>query len=226
MGNNSPQINMEKLTQYISEVIPEKLKLNEITHCRRCGWCCTDTTPRLLPEEVDLMHLSLNIDRQKFIEDYTNHKWLEEKKEYALKTPCPFLNKDEDNGHNCQIYPFRPFVCRFFPFGGIMIVVEPCQKGKDTYDILWKWYEDHKEEKEMLNHKEIESMNNSNEQLKLSIKDIVKEKHPGRKFIEDIDNLDCIKSHSEIVLFTDKDDLKRIYRYLKKRTKYGIDTGR
>ena len=85
-----------------------------------------------------VLYLSLNIDRQKFIEDYTNHKWIEEKKEYALKTPCPFLNKDEDNGHNCQIYPFRPFVCRFFL---------------------------------LLNHKEIESMNNSNEQLKLSIKD-------------------------------------------------------
>ena len=226
MSNSSPKINMENLTQYLSEVIPEKLKLNEITLCRRCGWCCTDITHRLLPEEVDLMYLSLNIDRQKFIEDYTNQKWFEEKKEYVLKTPCPFLNKDRDNRHSCQIYSFRPFVCRFFPFGGIMIAVKPCQKGRDTYDILWKWYEDSKEEREVPNYSEIESTNNS-------IKDIydnkmlpVREKHSGKRFIEELDNPNDDKSHSEIILFTEKDDFKRIIKYLKKRTKYDASIGR
>lgn len=224
--NSSQKINMEKLTQYLLEVMPEKLKLNEITNCRRCGWCCKDTTPRLLPEEIDLMYLSLNIDKQKFIENYTNQKWFEEKKEYALKTPCPFLNKDEDNVHSCKIYPFRPFVCRFFPFGGVLIVVKPCQKGKDTYDILWKWYEDHKEEKDVFNYSETESMNNTNNSKMLSIKDIIREKHSGRKFIDELDYPNDAKSHSEIILFTDKNDFKRIVKYLKKRVRNGAETGR
>lgn len=90
-----------------------------------------------------------------------------------------------------------------------MIVVDPCQKGKDTYDILWRWYENHSAEKEVINYQEVESMNHS-------IKDIIKEKHPGRKFIEELDNPNDAKSHSEIVLFTDNDDFKRIRKYLKK----------
>jgi Fe-S-cluster containining protein len=210
MSNNSPKINMEKLSQYLMEVMSEKLNLNELVHCRRCGWCCRDTTPRLLPGELELMYESLNIDKSKFIEKYINTEWFDKKKEYALKGPCPFLNKDKDNRHKCQIYPFRPFVCRMFPFGGMMIVVEPCQKGKDIYDILWKWYEDHREEKEVINYQEIESMDDS-------LKNIIKEKHPGRKFIEELDNPNDAKSHSEIVLFTDKNDFKRIRKYLKKR---------
>jgi hypothetical protein len=50
-----------------------------------------------------------------------------------------------------------------------------------------------------------------------SLKNIIKEKHPGRKFIEELDNPNDAKSHSEIVLFTDKNDFKRIRKYLKKR---------
>jgi len=216
MNNSLPKINMEKLSQYLLEVMPEKVKLNELVPCRRCGWCCIDTTPRLLPGEIDLMCQRLNIGQDKFIEKYINAEWFDKKKEYALKSPCPFLNKDDEDEYKCKIYPFRPFVCGMFPFGGIMIVVEPCQKGKDTYNILWKWYEDHKDEKEVLNYKEKESMNNS-------LKDIIKEKHPGRKFIEELDNPNDAKSHSEIVLFTDNDDFKRIRKYLKKnKNVYGM----
>lgn len=199
------------------EVMPEKLKLNELVPCRRCGWCCIDTTPRLLPGEIDLMCQHLNIDQEKFIEKYINTEWFDKKKEYALKSPCPFLNKNDENRYNCQIYLFRPFVCRMFPFGGMLIVVEPCQKGKDIYDILWKWYEDHSEEKDVLNYQEIESMNDNNNSKMLSVKDIIREKHSGRKFIDELDDPNDAKSHSEIVLFTDKDDFKRIRKYLKKR---------
>ena len=210
MSNGLPKINTEKLTQYLMEVMPEKLKLNDIIPCRRCGWCCIDTTPRLLPGEIDLMCQRLNIGQEKFIEKYINTEWFDKKKEYVLKSPYPFLNKDGDNRHNCQIYKFRPFVCRMFPFGGMMIVVEPCQKGKDTYDILWKWYEDHSGKKEVINYHEIESMNNS-------LKDIMRAKQPDRKFVDELDNPNDAKSHSEIALFTDKDDFKRIRKYLKKR---------
>lgn len=206
---SNQKISMEKLSLYLLEVMPEKLKLNELTHCKRCGWCCIDTTPRLLPEELELMCETLNIAQDKFIENYINPEWLDKKKEYALKSPCPFISKDDNNKHSCQIYQFRPFVCRMFPFGGMMIVVEPCQKGRDTYDILWKWYEDHKGKKEVINYQEIESMNDS-------LKEIIREKHPNRKFIDELDDPNDAKSRSEIALFTDKDDFKRIRKYLKK----------
>lgn len=79
----------------------------------------------------------------------------------------------------------------------------------NTPSVTWRigaWYEDHKDEK---SDQGIESMNNS-------LKEIIKEKYPGRKFIE-LDSTNDTKSRSEIVLFTGSDDFKRIRKFLKKR---------
>lgn len=87
-----------------TDVTPEKLKLNDIVPCRRCGWCCKDSIHRLLLEDIEIMCKCLNMNIQKFTEKYVNKKWLEEKKEYTLKTPCPFLIEYK-NINSCQIYP-------------------------------------------------------------------------------------------------------------------------
>lgn len=51
---------MEKLTRYLEDVIPEKLKLNELVPCRRYGWYYT---PHLLPGELEVVETYRKIFR-------------------------------------------------------------------------------------------------------------------------------------------------------------------
>ncbi len=83
--------------------------------CQRCSKCCGDTPERerhilLLPSETEQIREAVKFPLRKFcrktgLEPFT----FEMKKNASGK--CVFLN-----GEQCQVYPLRPLVCRFYPF--------------------------------------------------------------------------------------------------------------
>jgi Fe-S-cluster containining protein len=86
--------------------------------CLRCGICCGDTQQRkrhilLLDEEAQGIAESVNksvADVALKVENNLPYRY--KMKKNTTNGKCIFL---EQNG--CTIYPKRPLVCRFYPFG-------------------------------------------------------------------------------------------------------------
>jgi Fe-S-cluster containining protein len=73
--------------------------------CRKCGKCCHDI-PLSASEAAMFQHI-LNCKGLEFNAEVlkdSNYK-------YKLVGQCPFLRED----NLCDIYEFRPHICRIFP---------------------------------------------------------------------------------------------------------------
>ena len=83
--------------------------------CQRCAKCCGDTSDRernilMLEREVRWILESTKLKPEEFstLSSNTGPYW------YAMRkkdSKCIFLK-----GTDCQIYPHRPLLCRFYPF--------------------------------------------------------------------------------------------------------------
>jgi Fe-S-cluster containining protein len=203
----------KKLQRMVIETIPEKLKFGQLILCRRCGWCCRTCNPFILAPELDNICRYLNIDVDTFGRKYAKN-YQDNSDGIILKNPCPFL----DDKNNCIIYPIRPLSCALFPFSATLLVIKPCKKGLEMYNILEKWYEDHGKYD-----------NYSDIKFKLAeniMKDFYFRQFPSIEYmddnkkqmeLEDILKNDEIKAHG-ITIIPSKEDLKKICKYLKKQT--------
>lgn len=73
--------------------------------CKRCGKCCHDIP--LNHKEASLFKYILSLK-----EEHLNLEELNDSNyQYMLKGICPFLRDD----NLCDIYNFRPHICRIFP---------------------------------------------------------------------------------------------------------------
>ena len=83
--------------------------------CVRCALCCRDTASKvrrilLLPEEVGRLSRITGLKPEEFAEPVDGpYPYTHELKK--VDGACIFLR-----GNECTIYPFRPLVCRFYPF--------------------------------------------------------------------------------------------------------------
>jgi len=83
--------------------------------CQRCARCCGDTTERkrnilLLEPEVKQISSVTKLEPAEFSATSSGtepYRYVMKKKEGR----CIFLK-----GIDCQIYPHRPLICRFYPF--------------------------------------------------------------------------------------------------------------
>jgi len=83
--------------------------------CQRCARCCGDTPERkrnilLLEPEVKQISSVTGLEATKFSNPSSGtepYRYVMKKKEGK----CIFLK-----GIDCQIYPHRPLICRFYPF--------------------------------------------------------------------------------------------------------------
>ncbi len=85
--------------------------------CQNCGECCTNTKIILSPYDIARLSFRLNIETKEFHKNFTRFIINAKTKipMCVLKTApaCTFLKKDE----GCQIYDYRPYMCRAFPIG-------------------------------------------------------------------------------------------------------------
>ncbi|MHA1271642.1 MAG: YkgJ family cysteine cluster protein [Candidatus Helarchaeota archaeon] len=99
-------------------------------HCRHCGLCCKTAEILLSSREISGISYVLNINKDEFIDKYVFKKQILKIKKiqnrtyeisgtcFVLKKKnniCPFY-KEHDGKSFCDIYQFRPIVCRLFPF--------------------------------------------------------------------------------------------------------------
>lgn len=201
----------DKLHKIVIDSIPEKLKFNQLIPCRRCGWCCRMCNPVIITPELETICKSQNLDQNCFIKKYADKDSQDNPYGISIKCPCPFL----DNENNCKIYHIRPLSCALFPFSATLLIVKPCQKGREMYEILEKWYENHEHDTVKINDKSIGNI----------MKDFYSRQFPSIGFIDDSDvpmelsdilKNDEIKAHG-LTVVPDKKDLKKICKYLKKR---------
>ena len=90
---------------------PENIRFE----CQRCAKCCGDTPER----ERNILMLEMEVEQISEItnlkpEDFSTPSPDIEPYRYAMKKKggkCVFLD-----GTDCQIYPHRPLLCRFYPF--------------------------------------------------------------------------------------------------------------
>lgn len=205
----------------IIDTIPEKLKLNDLFPCKRCGICCKGSNASMLSEELIPICRNLNIDVDKFRKQYATPETQDNIHGIRLNIPCPFF---EDNDKRCKIYPIRPMSCRLYPFVSLMIMVKPCKKGLDIYRVIEDWY-GYKNEKNIKNINE----ENNKENLKMLgnlINDFYSRIPAKCKYqydskiltdmeLEEILLNDEIKHHG-ITIMPQKDELKKLLKFLKK----------
>ncbi|MBD3228473.1 MAG: hypothetical protein GF329_09815 [Candidatus Lokiarchaeota archaeon] len=95
--------------------------------CKNCGLCCKTAEIMLSSREIGGISYALGIEKNEFIEKYLQKKKINKIKKiygrtykitgecYVIKKSknaiCPFLKKNK-----CNIYDFRPIVCRLFPY--------------------------------------------------------------------------------------------------------------
>ena len=80
--------------------------------CTECGNCCIELETCFQKDEIDRLTKELNIDKEEFINQSTNHGEYGEKDKFFLNDrPCQFL-KDK----KCTIYALRPEECNSYPY--------------------------------------------------------------------------------------------------------------
>ena len=81
--------------------------------CQMCGHCCKGTGGIVVsPEEQDRLCRFLDMDRDVFLAQYTEHK----SSKHIIRSDetgyCTFFKK----GTGCAVHPAKPDVCRAWPF--------------------------------------------------------------------------------------------------------------
>lgn len=203
----------EQLHRACIDTIPEKLKLNWFVPCRRCGTCCKMLNAAFLDIELANVCRYLNIDQNTFREKYATKDTRDNPDGMKMIAPCPLL----DNENNCKIYHIRPLSCALYPFSSTLLTIKPCQKGLEMYKILEKWYNDHDNNAVTINNKSVGNV----------MKGFYARQYPHIECIDDTDKPleiedilkdDSIKAHG-ITVIPDKESLKKICKYLKKKSK-------
>ena len=86
--------------------------------CVKCGICCADTFEKerhilLLTKEAQRISAQTKRQIADFADELTNKgPYAYEMKKTAKGGKCLFLQRNR-----CTIYPARPLICRFYPFG-------------------------------------------------------------------------------------------------------------
>lgn len=117
---------MQKLEKELME--PEK---EDNFGCVRCGKCCTYSKDNLLA--LNFLDIRRIENATGLKEDEFSERHWHRPKFKVLKTVydpedkehyCMFLEKGEDGRKSCSIYENRPWMCKYYPFGG------KCQNGR------------------------------------------------------------------------------------------------
>ncbi|MBF0240994.1 MAG: YkgJ family cysteine cluster protein [Desulfamplus sp.] len=132
-----------KESQTASEIIPEQMGYNTKFQFQchkgvKCFTrCCRGIDIMLTPYDILTIRKEFGITSEEFLAIYTDIHLLEKadlpivtlKKLDDEAKSCPFVKDVE----GCQIYPFRPSACRYYPLGmGSLSYASELNKGKDT----------------------------------------------------------------------------------------------
>ncbi|MBF0302975.1 MAG: YkgJ family cysteine cluster protein [Desulfamplus sp.] len=132
-----------KKSENSSEIIPEQMGYDtkfqfECHKGVKCFTkCCRGIDIMLTPYDILTMRKELALTSEEFLAIYTDIHLLEKadlpivtlKKLDDEQKSCPFVKDVE----GCQIYPFRPSACRYYPLGmGSLSYASELNKGKDT----------------------------------------------------------------------------------------------
>ncbi|MEM3704498.1 MAG: YkgJ family cysteine cluster protein [Candidatus Bathyarchaeia archaeon] len=84
--------------------------------CKRCAICCGDTENRvrtilMLKTEAEKIAGKTRMRLESFAEKVQSFEPYAYKMRKTADGKCVFLNKNL-----CTIYPYRPLICRFYPF--------------------------------------------------------------------------------------------------------------
>lgn len=110
--------------------------------CTECANCCIELETSFQIEEIDRLTKSLNIDKEKFINESTKpDQYGDTNTLYLNSKPCQFL-KDK----NCTIYELRPEECHAYPYlhkddftsrlFGVIENYEICPIVYNVYELL------------------------------------------------------------------------------------------
>lgn len=200
---------------YIVDTIPEKLKLNELYPCRRCGICCTDSTASMLSEELTFICKKLDIDIDIFKEKNATPETIHNEHGIKLKTPCTFYDFRDKK---CNIYPIRPMSCRLYPFASLMVIIKPCKKGLDIYNAIEDWYK-YKQNKR-IDKKDLEMLGDMINDFysKMPFKANYDHKILTDLEIEEVLKDNEIKTHG-VTLMPEKEEMKKLIKFIKKKRK-------
>lgn len=132
-----------KQSQNSAEIIPEQMGYDtkfqfECHKGVKCFTkCCRGIDIMLTPYDILTMRKELGLTSEEFLAIYTDIHLLEKadlpivtiKKLDDEEQSCPFVKDVE----GCQIYPFRPTACRYYPLGvGSLSYASELNKGNDT----------------------------------------------------------------------------------------------
>jgi len=99
----------EKIDQIVHDLYERVL---ENIDCTECANCCIELETSFQIEEIDRLTKSLNIDKEKFINQSTKpDQFGDNNILYLNSKPCQFL-KDK----KCTIYELRPEECNSYPY--------------------------------------------------------------------------------------------------------------
>ena len=95
--------------------------------CKNCGTCCKTAEIMLSSREIGGISYPMGIDKNEFINKYLKLKKIKksktiENRTYEIKGECYIISKTQDGtcpffkDNRCEIYVYRPIVCRLFPF--------------------------------------------------------------------------------------------------------------
>lgn len=130
LHNNFSQKELYEMYENIIATEPLKLKILKKIKCKKCGWCCKNQSAMLTIEDVKRLMIHFKCNYEELSEKYLDKRM----KIPYLKSPCPFLTKD----NKCDIYHVRPKVCKIYPFVDFFLVVKPCLLGEGVLDIMIK----------------------------------------------------------------------------------------
>lgn len=140
--SNCPDYLRNEFSKYA--VLPLQKEILGLVSCDRCGKCCREDYPILMPSDVRRLSKHFKLTAQQFYVEYCTafddelNPWpgksiLPSGIPY-LYLPCPFL-WNKGNKCRCRIYDIRPIVCKYYPFNETRLIVK-CGAGKRIYKAM------------------------------------------------------------------------------------------
>ena len=107
MNNNE----LKKLLKFVSNFNNRTHKvLSDFADCSICGLCCKIIDVPLIGMDINKIIKSLEIEKNKFLQEYTQKSPKIPISKIIMQQPCRFLCKNK-----CKIYKFRPKTCKDYP---------------------------------------------------------------------------------------------------------------